>query len=52
MFPACATAGALTLCEITAMPKRTDLKSILIIGGSIVNGQACRIDYRHPACKA
>ena len=36
------------------MPKRTDLKSILIIGaGTIVIGQACEFDYSGAqACKA
>ena len=36
------------------MPKRTDLKSILIIGaGQIIIGQACEIDYSGAqACKA
>ncbi|MFN8734062.1 MAG: carbamoyl phosphate synthase large subunit, partial [Hyphomonadaceae bacterium] len=36
------------------MPKRTDLKSILIIGaGPIVIGQACEFDYSGvQACKA
>ncbi|CKK06312.1 carbamoyl phosphate synthase large subunit [Neisseria meningitidis] len=35
------------------MPKRTDLKSILIIGaGPIVIGQACEFDYSGAqACK-
>ncbi|MEY4938932.1 MAG: carbamoyl phosphate synthase large subunit [Verrucomicrobiota bacterium] len=43
-----------TLAEIYAMPKRTDLKSILIIGaGPIVIGQACEFDYSGTqACKA
>jgi carbamoyl-phosphate synthase large subunit len=38
----------------TAMPKRTDIKSILIIGaGPIVIGQACEFDYSGvQACKA
>ena len=38
----------------TTMPKRTDLKSILIIGaGPIVIGQACEFDYSGAqACKA
>ena len=38
----------------TAMPKRTDIKSILIIGaGPIVIGQACEFDYSGAqACKA
>ena len=36
------------------MPKRTDLKTILIIGaGPIVIGQACEFDYSGAqACKA
>ena len=36
------------------MPKRTDIKSILIIGaGPIVIGQACAFDYSGTqACKA
>ena len=36
------------------MPKRTDLKTILIIGaGPIVIGQACEFDYSGTqACKA
>ena len=36
------------------MPKRTDLKSILIVGaGPIVIGQACEFDYSGAqACKA
>ena len=36
------------------MPKRTDIKSIMIIGaGPIVIGQACEFDYSGPqACKA
>src|SRR6202162_3211606 len=36
------------------MPKRTDIKSILIIGaGPIVIGQACEFDYsRAHACQA
>src|SRR5829696_3380344 len=38
----------------TAMPKRTDISSILIIGaGPIVIGQACEFDYSGTqACKA
>src|SRR3989338_10670443 len=37
-----------------AMPKRTDIKSILVIGaGPIVIGQACEFDYSGvQACKA
>ena len=40
--------------ELTPMPKRTDIKSILIIGaGPIVIGQACEFDYSGTqACKA
>ncbi|MEQ8266652.1 MAG: carbamoyl-phosphate synthase large subunit [Parvibaculum sp.] len=36
------------------MPKRTDIKSIMIIGaGPIINGQACEFDYSGTqACKA
>ena len=36
------------------MPKRTDIKSILILGeGPIVIGQACEFDYYGAqACKA
>ena len=36
------------------MPKRTDLKSIMIIGaGPIIIGQACEFDYSGAqACKA
>ena len=36
------------------MPKRTDLKSILVIGaGPIIIGQACEFDYSGvQACKA
>jgi hypothetical protein len=36
------------------MPKRTDIKSILIIGaGPIIIGQACEFDYSGAqACKA
>lgn len=36
------------------MPKRTDIKSILILGaGPIVIGQACEFDYSGAqACKA
>jgi carbamoyl-phosphate synthase large subunit len=36
------------------MPKRTDIKSILIIGaGPIIIGQACEFDYSGTqACKA
>jgi len=36
------------------MPKRTDLKTILIIGaGPIIIGQACEFDYSGvQACKA
>ena len=40
--------------RLTQMPKRTDIKSILIIGaGPIVIGQACEFDYSGTqACKA
>ena len=40
--------------SVTPMPKRTDIKSILIIGaGPIVIGQACEFDYSGTqACKA
>src|SRR5574339_673410 len=40
--------------ETGLMPKRTDIKSILIIGaGPIVIGQACEFDYSGTqACKA
>ena len=54
-FPAC---GAFRRTQpspkSTSMPKRTDLKSILIIGaGPIVIGQACEFDYSGTqACKA
>ena len=36
------------------MPKRTDIKSVLIIGaGPIIIGQACEFDYSGAqACKA
>ena len=36
------------------MPKRTDIRSILIIGpGPIIIGQACELDYSSTqACKA
>ena len=36
------------------MPRRTDIRSILIIGaGPIVIGQACELDYlRTQACRA
>ena len=38
----------------TAVPKRTDVKKILVIGsGPIVIGQACEFDYSGTqACKA
>ena len=47
----CAT---LSFARESAMPKRTDLSSILIIGaGPIVIGQACEFDYSGvQACKA
>src|ERR1700744_4094993 len=54
-FPPCgANRGAQLFPELTSMPKRTDLKSILIIGaGPIVIGQACEFDYSGTqACKA
>ncbi len=40
--------------RVLAMPRRTDIKSILIIGaGPIVIGQACEFDYSGTqACKA
>ena len=43
-----------TLTQERIMPKRTDIKSILIIGaGPIVIGQACEFDYSGAqACKA
>ena len=35
------------------MPKRTDIKTILIIGAGVVIGQACEFDYSGTqACKA
>ncbi len=41
-----ASPGAWLLCSRPAMPKRTDLHSILILGsGPIVIGQACEFDY-------
>ncbi len=46
---------ALFLClHAEAMPRRTDISSILIIGaGPIVIGQACEFDYSGTqACKA
>src|SRR5262249_26713830 len=50
------TRRALFLCPVVRerMPKRTDIKSILIIGaGPIVIGQACEFDYSGTqACKA
>jgi len=37
---------ALLLVEVTLMPRRTDIESILIIGsGPIIIGQACEFDY-------
>jgi carbamoyl-phosphate synthase large subunit len=47
------TKSRIAITEIT-MPKRTDIKSILIIGaGPIVIGQACEFDYSGAqACKA
>ena len=45
---------ALLMQEARCMPKRTDIKTILIIGaGPIVIGQACEFDYSGAqACKA
>ena len=39
---------------LTAMPKRNDIKSILVVGaGPIIIGQACEFDYSGTqACKA
>jgi carbamoyl-phosphate synthase large subunit len=54
-FPLAARFGATQPSpKSTRMPKRTDLKSILIIGaGPIVIGQACEFDYSGTqACKA
>ena len=54
-FPACpARTRVQPSPKSTSMPKRTDLKSILIIGaGPIVIGQACEFDYSGTqACKA
>src|SRR6185369_17201950 len=47
-------AGSHVLTGLSSMPKRTDLKTILIIGaGPIVIGQACEFDYSGAqACKA
>src|SRR5207342_2162280 len=47
-------AGSHVLKGLSSMPKRTDLKTILIIGaGPIVIGQACEFDYSGAqACKA
>src|SRR5271163_4233387 len=44
----------MTISNTEAMPKRTDISSILIIGaGPIVIGQACEFDYSGTqACKA
>src|SRR5690606_16730124 len=49
----CST-GSLLRWRRTEMPKRSDLKTILIIGaGPIVIGQACEFDYSGAqACKA
>src|SRR5690606_38134878 len=49
-----ATAGLSARLKSPAMPKRTDIKSILIIGaGPIIIGQACEFDYSGTqACKA
>jgi hypothetical protein len=40
--------------EVTGVPKRTDIRKILVIGsGPIVIGQACEFDYSGTqACKA
>src|SRR3954469_18673434 len=54
-FPACRAFPRSQLSpKSTFMPKRSDLKSILIIGaGPIVIGQACEFDYSGTqACKA
>jgi hypothetical protein len=50
----CSTASFRADGEPEKMPKRTDMKSILIIGaGPIVIGQACEFDYSGAqACKA
>ena len=52
----CSTASSTLMeaAEDSNMPKRTDIKSILIIGaGPIVIGQACEFDYSGAqACKA
>jgi carbamoyl-phosphate synthase large subunit len=54
--PGCRASGGWTACTEfeEEMPKRTDLKTILIIGaGPIVIGQACEFDYSGAqACKA
>src|SRR6476620_4529809 len=53
--PGCRASGGRTECtEGREMPKRTDLKTILIIGaGPIVIGPACEFDYSGTqACKA
>ena len=41
-------------CDVSRMPKRTDIKRVLVIGsGPIVIGQACEFDYSGTqACKA
>ena len=43
-----------TFGQITPMPRRTDLRRILLLGsGPIVIGQACEFDYSGTqACKA
>jgi hypothetical protein len=53
-MPAERAKALLTSWTTTAMPKRNDLKTILIIGaGPIVIGQACEFDYSGvQACKA
>src|SRR5487761_2494112 len=51
---AAARRPGMTMIDAEAMPKRTDISSILIIGaGPIVIGQACEFDYSGTqACKA
>src|SRR5487761_2542050 len=51
---AAARRPGMTMIDAEAMPKRTDIKSILIIGaGPIGIGQACEFDYSGTqACKA
>src|SRR5690606_4052149 len=52
--PQAAARGPEPRTDFFHMPKRTDIKSILIIGaGPIVIGQACEFDYSGTqACKA